>query len=274
MKFFFMALATLAAVSCASQKRTIYLQDVSTGDSFPLSENTLIHIKPHDRLTVIVSASDPELAAPFNAFTSYGALTGTPITGPKAFTATMAVSNEQLQVITVDDHGEILLPILGRMKAAGLTRGELAEEIEQRIIGGGYIAQPSVNIQFDKSMVFSVVGEVAKPGRYEVASDRISIFEALAAAGDMTIQGQRRDVTVMRVGLDGIKRAEVIDLTSKNAMLSPYYYIQPGDEIYVRPNKSRSQAAYVNPNQGFYISLVGALVSAISVTLSIISFSR
>ena len=155
-------------------------------------------------------------------------------------------------------------------KAAGDTaNAEKMQAIADKIVEGGYINDPSVNVQF-ADMKISVIGEVARPGHYDVTRDKISIFDALAMAGDLTIYGIRTDVAVARE-VNGVRTIEYLDLTSKDLFNSPAFYIQQNDVIYVKPNKYKAQAGEISQNRNFYLSLVG---TAISVATLIITLTK
>lgn len=175
-------LTALLVTSCASQKRAWYLQDAQPFTPEQIAENGQIRIKPLDRLTIVVNSKDPELAVPFNSATSYNSLTGTNISG--------AANSQALQMRTVDENGMLEMPVIGKIECKGKTRSELAQAIAEKIIDGGYINDPTVNVQF-ADMKISVIGEVARPGFYDVTRDKVSIFDALAMAGDMTVYGVR-----------------------------------------------------------------------------------
>ena len=189
-KAFALLLGVVVLASCASQKRVIYLQDTQADEQIKIAQDYQIRIKPLDRLTVVVNSRDPELAAPFNTSTSLNSLTGTPL-------STYSSNSASLQIRTVDENGDLDMPIIGPIQCKGKTRSELAQEIADKIREGGYISDPTVNIQF-ADMKISVIGEVARPGQYDITNDRISLLDALSLAGDLTIYGVRSDVKVIR----------------------------------------------------------------------------
>ena len=247
----------LLVSSCASQKRAWYLQDANPFTPEQIAESGQIRIKPLDRLTVVVNSKDPELAVPFNSSTSLSSVTGV--------ASYSSATNQSLQIRTVDENGMLDMPVIGK----GKTRSELAQAIADKIVEGGYINDPSVNVQF-ADMKISVIGEVARPGHYDVTRDKISIFDALAMAGDLTIYGIRTDVAVARE-VNGVRTIEYLDLTSKDLFNSPAFYIQQNDVIYVKPNKYKAQAGEISQNRNFYLSLVG---TAISVATLIITLTK
>ena len=255
------ALLAILLVSCSAQKRVWYLQDAQPFTPEQIAENGQIRIKPLDRLTIVVNSKDPELAVPFNSSTSYNSLTGNNISG--------TASSQALQMRTVDEKGMLDMPVIGKIECAGKTRSELAEAIAGKIREGGYINDPTVNVQF-ADMKISVIGEVLRPGFYDVTRDKISIFDALAMAGDMTVYGVRTEVIVTRE-VDGKRTIEVLDLTSKELFDSPAFYLQQNDVVYVKPNKYKAQAGEISQNRNFYLSLVG---TAISVATLIVTLTK
>lgn len=150
-------LGALLLASCATNKRAAYIQQVQTDIPTAIEQDYQIRIKPLDRLTVTINSKDPELAAPFNAASSYNSLNG--------LSSYSSSSNGNLQILTVDKEGKIQLPIIGEIDCDGLTRNELAKKIENTIRENGMVHDPIVIIQF-ADVKFSVLGEVARPGQF------------------------------------------------------------------------------------------------------------
>ncbi|MBO7266109.1 MAG: polysaccharide export protein [Alistipes sp.] len=250
--------------SCNAQQRVLYLQDIESGSEITLPDNYQIRLKPLDQLTVVVNSKDPKLAQPFNSASSYNSLS---TTGG----VTNATENS-LQVFTVDNRGYITLPIIGQVKCAGLTRQELEAEIEKRISESNYIAEPQVNVRF-ADLAITIIGEVNKPGRYDIKRDNISIFEALALAGDMTIYGNREDVAVIRQ-IDGKSVVTKLDIRSKEVFESPCYYLEQNDIVIVSPNKYKAATAEINQNRTFWISLASTGISLATLIITIITVAK
>ena len=244
-------LGALLLASCATNKRAAYIQQVQTDIPTAIEQDYQIRIKPLDRLTVTINSKDPELAAPFNAASSYNSLNG--------LSTYSSSSNGNLQILTVDKEGKIQLPIIGEIDCDGLTRNELAKKIENTIRENGMVHDPIVIIQF-ADVKFSVLGEVARPGQFSITKDRISLFDALAMAGDLTIYGQRENVALIREE-NGMRTVHYFDLKNPDILASPYFYLQQDDVVYVTPNKYKAQAGEINQNRSFYISLVSVAVS-------------
>lgn len=249
--------------SCNVQKRIVYIQDAENINYETALADKEIRIKPLDRLTVVIVSKNPELAAPFNAASSYNSLTANP-TGTTANAAS-------LQVRTITPEGILEMPILGAIDCNGLTRAQLAAKIADMIKSEGYFDDPIVNVQF-ADMRISVLGEVARPGVFTVQQDRISILDALALAGDLTIFGVRDQVAVIRETENG-NAVEFLDLTSADIFSSPYFYLHQNDVVYVRPNKYKAATSEINQNRTFWLSIVGTLVSVATLLITIIKIS-
>ena len=252
-------LGALLLASCATNKRVAYIQQVQTDIPTAIEQDYQIRIKPLDRLTVTINSKDPELAAPFNAASSYNSLNG--------LSSYSSSSNGNLQILTVDKEGKIQLPIIGEIDCDGLTRNELAKKIENTIRENGMVHDPIVIIQF-ADVKFSVLGEVARPGQFSITKDRISLFDALAMAGDLTIYGQRENVALIREE-NGMRTVHYFDLKNPDILASPYFYLQQDDVVYVTPNKYKAQAGEINQNRSFYISLVSVAVSVATLLVTI-----
>ena len=252
-------LGALLLASCATNKRAAYIQQVQTDIPTAIEQDYQIRIKPLDRLTVTINSKDPELAAPFNAASSYNSLNG--------LSTYSSSSNGNLQILTVDKEGKIQLPIIGEIDCDGLTRNELAKKIENTIRENGMVHDPIVIIQF-ADVKFSVLGEVARHGQFSITKDRISLFDALAMAGDLTIYGQRENVALIREE-NGMRTVHYFDLKNPDILASPYFYLQQDDVVYVTPNKYKAQAGEINQNRSFYISLVSVAVSVATLLVTI-----
>lgn len=246
------AVLALLMCSCNAQQNVLYLQNIESGTENAIAQNSLIRIKPLDQITIVVNSKNPELAIPFNSSSNYNALTGS------LATASTGTENS-IQVRTVSNDGYVSMPIIGDVMCAGKTREELATDIENLIREGGYIQDPSVNVRFS-SLTLSVVGEVNRPGRYDIKKDKLTIFEALALAGDMTIYGSREDVLVIRER-DGKNVVTSLDLRSPEVFNSPCYYLEQNDVVIVNPNKYKAATAEINQNRSFWISLTSTAIS-------------
>lgn len=257
-----MALAAMLLLGAcnAAQKNVLYLQDIESGSEIVLPENYIIRLKPFDQITMVVNSSTPELAKPFNSSSGFSSLSGN---------GNYNTTNENnLQVFTIDKDGYLDVPIIGKVYCNNLTREELASEIERRIIECGYLSDPQVNIRFNATTI-SILGEVKLPGRYDINKDQITILEALALAGDLTLYGDRANIAVVREK-DGKSIITKLDIRSSEIFSSPCYYLEQNDVIIVSPNKYRAASAEINQNRSFWISLTSTTISIATFILTLI----
>lgn len=246
---------------CVTQKRMTYLTSVepSTADSLnPQFERQVEpRIKAGDALSITVSALDAEAVVPYN-------LPTTVYSSPGSSTVNTTPS---LQNYMVDAEGNIEFPLLGTLHVEGLLRSEVAELVRDRL--QAQIVNPTVNVQLLSPTVV-VMGEVNRPGRQSMPNGRLTLLEALGAAGDLTIYGRRDNVLVTRE-TDGKLEFARIDLTSSDLFTSPYYYLQQNDVIYVSPNKVR---AINSTNLGLWLSMVSTVASAATVIVTVVNTTK
>lgn len=243
--------ALIMATSCVSRQEVVYFQGLEEAQArMDNEQQKSLRIKPNDLLTISVSAAQQQAALPFNL----------PVIGvPQGGTDMgMTVSGrQQLQTYLVEEAGTIDFPVLGKVEAAGFSQEELAAQLKEQI--REYVQDPIVNVRVVNFQI-SVLGEVNRPGTFEVQDDYFSLPQALGMAGDMSIYGKRDNVLVVREE-GGTKTHAYLDLSDANVINSPYYYLQQNDVIYVEPNKAQRQSASYNRNAGIYISIASVLVS-------------
>lgn len=252
----------VALAGCNASKRIVYNFNKDEAIKSIVGDGQ-IRIKPHDRLQILVSSQNSELAAPFNSSSSFNALSQNPLG------VSSANGIQSVQVLTVDENGMLEMPIIGKVSCAGKTRQELAADIAKRIIDGGYVNDAKVNIQFADMKIY-VLGEVTRPGQFDITRDKITVLEALAMAGDMTIYGNRANVAVIR---SNGKEYEVHELNflEGGQMSSPAFYLQQGDVVYVQPNKYKAATSEINQNRTFWLSIVSTLITATSLVITIVA---
>ena len=259
-KLLMAAAMTLMLASCGSTKDVPYFQNAETVD---LSNSSYLYdakIMPKDQLSITVSTINDEAATPFN------------MTVPTPYTAGQRTSYSQaiLQTYLVDNQGMITFPIIGEIKVGGLTKSEAENLIKGKI-------QPYIN-ENEKPIVtvrmvgyqISVIGEVARPGTFTVSREKITVLEALAQAGDLTIYGQRKNVQLIREDAHGQKSIHILDLTDANLVNSPYYYMQQNDVINVTPNKVKAQNSSVGSMTTLWFSATSILISLTSLLYNIL----
>lgn len=236
--------------SCGSRKDIVYLQDVENDATINQALSYEPVIKCDDMLSVIVAADQPDLTIPFNLPQIQG-------------NYQVNDNQEGIKTYLVDAAGYIDFPVIGKVKLAGLTRTQAKNELEVKI--KEYIKEPSVNLRILNYKI-SVLGEVNKPNTYKIASERVTLLEAISLAGDMTIYGKRNNVLVIRE-VDGKKTFNRVDLTNKDFISSPFYYLNQNDVVMVEPNKTKINSSVIGPNVTVTISAISLLT-----TIAIILF--
>ena len=227
-------LLPLLLTACQSYKKVPYLQDAEV--VLYSTQNEQLYdakIMPKDLLTIVVSCTSPELAAPFNltvATQNNAALNYT-------------TSQPVLQQYLVDNDGNINFPVLGET--------------------------PIVTVRMVNYKI-SVIGEVTRPGTFTISNEKVNILEALAMAGDMTVYGLRDDVKLIRENANGKQEIIPLDLNKAETILSPYYYLQQNDIIYVTPNKAKARNSDVGNSTSLWFSATSILVSIASLLFNIL----
>ncbi len=256
------------AVSCSTPKNIAYFQGSENADVFEIAmaENKAIRVEPYDKLSIMVSCKDPALAQMFNlqVYTNTTAQR-TGYNGTESFRDYNVGYSDGINGFTVSAEGTIDYPILGKIKVAGMTRNELAAFIKGEIMGRGLIKDPVVTVEF-LNVGVSILGEVNSPGRYDMNVDVLPLMEALSLARDLTIQGNRENIKVLRKEGDKIQ-TYVVDITdAKKLTSSPAYYLKQGDIVYIEPNNIRKRQTTNNGNSvlnvSFWVSVASLLTSA------------
>ena len=254
----FLIICLIACLTaCKTPEKINYIQDVEPGVTQPIESRQSIIIQPKDMLSIIVSTKDPELAAMFNMSVQANRA-GVPVESYK--------SNQYLSGYVVDNNGDIDFPVLGKIHAAGLSRWALQEKIAQELTERDLLKDMVVTVEFMNFKV-SVLGEVRNPGTYSIEGDKVTILEAIAMAGDLTIYGLRNEVYVIREE-NGERQNFKLDLRSKDIFNSPAYYLRQNDIIYVQPNEVRAGQSTINQNSVRSISLwlsITSLLTSISI---------
>lgn len=261
-------LTVILTASCSTVPKIAYLRDLPAGIPVNLQETRDLTLKPGDRLQISVFSRDRELASMFNLYESGNGGSATSYS-----TGSYGAGNRGGgHPYTVDQNGEIEMPVLGRIKVSGKTRLEVADLVKYRLLSGQMLADPTVIVEyFDLS--FYAFGEVGHSGRVSIPRDNVTIMEAIALAGDLTINGRRDNVMVLRTE-NGTQTPYYVDLTDPRSVYnSPVYYLQQNDMIYVEPTALKAnqstQLANQTRNPAFWMSTI---TSAVSLYLFVRSF--
>ncbi|MGM9700008.1 MAG: polysaccharide biosynthesis/export family protein [Prevotella sp.] len=254
-----MVMALLVA-SCTGSKKVAYFQNLEQVNLEGSKGLYDAKIMPKDMLMITVSTLTPEAAAPFNltvgaSVSSSGQLGG---------------GSSSLQGYLVDNQGNINFPVVGPVHVQGLTKTECQELIAQQITP--YLSKtekPIVTVRMSSYHV-TVMGEVGSPGVIPVTTEKMSIIEALAEAGDLTIYGKRENVVLIRETETGKKEYHYLNLNDANIFNSPYYYLQQNDIVYVEPNNVKAKNSSIGQSTTLWFSFVGIVTSVASLLVNIL----
>jgi polysaccharide export outer membrane protein len=220
-----------------------------------------LKIQPEDQLTILISCKEQKLLEPFAGRMNIG-----------YGSTTSGAGNGSTSYFLVEKDGTIHFPLFGKIMAAGKTREELAESIKKLILESKQITSDLDVTVLISNFRINVLGEVNSPGVKTSNSEKMTIYEALAMAGDLKITGLRNNVKVMRT-IDGKVQTIVVDLTSQKKVLSsPAYYLRQNDVIYVQPNKAANIDA--NPTYRYMSAILSVVAFFTSIATLVIAFTK
>ncbi|HEX4375384.1 MAG TPA: polysaccharide biosynthesis/export family protein [Puia sp.] len=240
---FFSVLIVFA--SCTGVKKAIYFRNQQDAAFLSANKPAEIIIDANDILSIMVSSSSPEASAVFNA-----------INDQNISSSTAAGLINQTSGYLVSKDGFIFLPLLGKIKAGGLSKDDLQDTITQNLVQKKLLIDPVVNVRILNFKV-TVLGEVEHPGVMTVPSEKISMLEAFGLAGDLTVNAQRDNILLIREE-GGKKILKRLNLNSSELFTSPYYYLRSNDVVYVEPNKVKVRN---NGNTSLWVSVILSTLS-------------
>ena len=249
-----LVLLVASAASCSTYKKINYIQDAQLDTALTMIANQGILIQPMDMISIVVSSRDPELARIYNLPV---------VTYQAGSESSVSNFNQRLIGYSVDNDGNIQFPELGTIHVAGLNRWQLAELIREKL--SSLVKDAVVTVQF-MNFKISVTGEVTSPGVFDISGDKITIFEAISLARNLTIYGRRDGVYVIREQ-NGNRTIYQVDLRTVDMFNSPAYYLQQNDVVYVEPNKVRAGQSTINENNLKSVSLwvsIGSFLSTLA----------
>jgi polysaccharide export outer membrane protein len=206
-------------------------------------------IKKDDILRITVSSKDMKLVLPFNQQVF-----------PTSQNDLEAVGQSKLYGYLVDSNGEIIYPLIGKIEAAGKSRDELINFLQNKI-REKYAKDAIVDIRIVNFKV-TVLGEVNSPGTFNLNHNRITLLQVIGLAGDLTIYGNRKNITILR-DIDGVLTSHKVDLTNSDFIESDFYFLQQNDVVSVEPNYAQVQAAGFNRNASLFVSIASVLSSVV-----------
>lgn len=245
-------LAVMLLTSCKTATNISYMQNLADNAAVAIQEGKIIKLQPGDRLYITVSSRDEELVRIFNLNTRNNVSSS---------------NRDGLETYTVDDKGKIDFPTLGLISVAGKSRLDVANEIKYRLLSGNFVRDAVVTVQY-ADMGFFALGELGTKGRIPITRDKVTILEAISEAGDLTIDGQRENVTVFRT-VNGTQMPYRINLTDANSVYSsPAFYIQQNDIIYVEPTQKKANESTATANifstPGFWMGLASFAITLVN----------
>jgi polysaccharide export outer membrane protein len=236
-KLFIIIISSVLITSCSSKKDIVYFQNAKNFETIVDTDTFKAKLKIGDVLNINISTLDLTVTKPYNLMESSGGAGG-----------------GQLIDYLIDSEGNIDYPVLGKVKLLGLTVEEAKQLFKKKFSDGDLLKDPVVIIRI-KNYKISVLGEVGSPGIYPVSGERITILEAIAAAGDLNIRGRRDNITVIR-DFNGSKTFTRIDITNKEVFNSPVYFLTQNDIVYVEPNTSAISSASGDSRIGLFSSII------------------
>ncbi|WP_159086063.1 polysaccharide biosynthesis/export family protein [Flavobacterium faecale] len=234
--------------SCATKKDILYLNDNNSNAISDIKLNNQ-KIESNDILSIKIYSLDPESSKIYN------------IDLLESSTSANSIEIIKLKSYLVSDQGDITMPVLGTLMVNNKSTLELEAYLKNKLIGEGHLKEPIVKVRILNSKI-TILGEVRSPGMYTFYEKNLTIFQALGLAGDLTINGKRKDVLLIRNEND-TKTIYHIDLTSKNWMDTQLYYIKKNDVIIVNPNESKIKSSGIIGNTGTFVSVISFLLTAL-----------
>ena len=235
-----LVLASALSVACTHEKYA-YVGDAPRNQTMTIDNQPSAVIQPSDKLYIYVYSLNLSSVRPFNQETNMTVSDG-------GFKTT----DRNITGYTVSSSGDIIFPVVGRIHAAGKTMSALEREIEARLVEGRLVKDPIVSVSLMNFNV-TVIGEVKVPQMIAGDGTRMTIFEAIAQCGDVTMDGQRDKVTIIRRNTNEYT-VDTVDLTSRHILESPYYYLQSGDVVYVEPTETKKRTSYRNEDWPTYLT--------------------
>ena len=261
----------LCLTSCVSTKKIQYFQgsDQMFEQAQAILQTYEMHLKPADQILIKVTCDNPELLEVFNLDVTLGA--GSRNGGNLSYGTTGSMGS--VYGYTIDNKGDVRLPVLGVVRVGGMTCDEAAKTIEQTIIQKNIIKNPDVTVRLLNARV-AVLGAVKTPHVVSLTSERNTILDVLSQCGDLSDQGLREKVSLYRED-NGIRQKYDLDLTQANIFESPAYYVQQNDLIYVQPNKSQNVRSSAFPTYlSASASILGLVSSITALVFAVLNFTN
>jgi polysaccharide export outer membrane protein len=246
MKTPFILLTISLLFGCTSKKNILYVQDIDQANTNELHFESPT-IQANDILKITVGALEPTAAMPYNKATASARVTNLELMRLEGY--------EVSETLTIE------FPQLGTLSVQDQTSFQLATLIKQRLELEGHLIKPTVNVRLLNAK-FTVLGEVVRPGTYNFTESKLNLLQAIGLAGDLTINGQRKNIKLIRE-INNERSIFHIDLTASDWMNSNSYYIYPNDIIIIDPNNTKVKSAGLVGNVGTVLTVASVLLSTI-----------
>lgn len=257
-KIIFLAIIVSLFTSCISNKDLVYLQNKDSKiNTIEVTQDASkpYRVQTNDVISINIKALDQKLVAMFNP-----SLDGVSPTSQQGL---------YFSGFTIDDHGNIRMPILGELNVLGYTLDEIRIKIEKQLLEDYFRTEANLFVTVKLAgLRYTINGEIGSPGSKVLYQDKVTIMEAIANSGDITLVGNRKEVQIVRKFPYGFETYS-IDLTDAKAMKSPYFYVQPNDYILIKPLKQKSWGTGTTGMQ-----TVATIVSAISLVTTVLLLSK
>lgn len=251
--------AALMLASCQSTKDIPYMIDANALSADVLKGAAQASdpvLMPGDMLQINVSGPNPETVKPFNK-TQY-------VSTAQGSNSNNSSENSMFNYL-IDSEGNIEYPLLGKLHIGGMTKGEAEKFIASQIYPKYLTVVPGVEVRLQNFRVYAI-GEFNSPGVIKSPTGRLNILEAVAMAGDLTIKGLRSNIMIVRTKADGTRQVKTVNLNDPNLIVSPDFYLQQNDCIYVQPNESKARSAWNMPPETQLVT------TALSTVISLVTF--
>ena len=264
LKILFILITLAFLISCMTMPKNVvyfqdldkYQQEIRLGDD-SVARNPVIRINDELLITVSAPILGQEIVAQFNL---------PPLTYLNSGETNLQKS-PNIQTFIVDKNGKIEYPVIGQITLAGLTKFQAIEHLKQLI--SKYVNDPIINLRI-LSFKIMVLGEVRLPGFHYASLEKMSILDAIAAAGDLTLYGNRQNILLIRENDNGTFNHVRLDLTTSDLFASPYFYLQQNDKIIVEPNKAKQLESKFGAADGYKLSIISMVFGALSIIASTI----
>ncbi len=247
--------------SCKPKENIVYMSNNNFEQEVSRAQYLGLHIQEGDVLGILVSAFDDIAVRPFNINTM--ARTGNASTG-----GTLPNNTSSPSEYTVDADGGIVFPVLGNIYCKGMTKQQLKDDLESRL--KRYLTDPLVTVTLANFNI-SILGEVKSPGQKKSSTEKLTIFQAISLAGDLTYDANRTNVKLIRYSEEeGKSKVVSLDLSEVSIVNSPYYYLQQNDILYVEPDRNKQISVHRNSDVDQLLRYAGVALGLLTVIITLI----